>query len=272
MDPIVIVGLLLFGILAGVLGTLFGLGGGVILVPALTILFDLSPTQAAAISLIGIVAASVGAASFYVEKRVSNVRLGLLLEISTAAGAILGAMLAVFVDEIWLTLLFVAILIYSGARMIMNKEQCVQTESPEEAEFSYHDIKENKDFGYDVQNVKTGSLVCGFAGVLSSMTGVGGGAIKVPLMNLHMNVPIKAAAATSSYMIGITAFSGAITYFLGGEVMLIYAALIAVGSFVGSGIGSYASKYIPGGQLRKYFSLLLFFLAAITLLSAGGII
>jgi uncharacterized membrane protein YfcA len=272
VDPALILGILLFGITAGILGALFGIGGGVIVVPALIIVYGLMPAEAAAVSLVSIIATSVGAASFYVEERVSNIRLGLLLEISTTIGAISGAVLAIFAGGDWLMFLFAGVVIYSGIRMISSPENKVITVPPGEAAFSYRDLKDRTEHGYDVRNIRTGSAVCAFAGAVSSMTGLGGGAIKIPLMNTHMNVPIKAAAATSSYMIGITAFSGAVTYFIGGTILLEYAAVIALGAFIGSVAGSRLSVFVRSGEMKRYFSIVLFVIAAITLLRAGGLL
>ena len=265
-----LLGLMIFGLIAGIMGALFGLGGGIILVPVLTIVYDLPPAEAAAISLVGIVATSVGAASFFIENRVSNIRLGLFLEIATALGAICGAMLAVFIDGIYVSLIFVCIMIYSAIRMFLSPERKVDTD--DNGEFVYHDVKEGRDIRYDVDNKVTGSIGSYFAGLASSMTGIGGGAIKVPLMNLHMHVPMKAAAATSSYMIGITAFSGAIVYFLGGQILLEYAAAISVFAFLGAVIGSRAAMKTKNAGLQRYFSIFMFFVAALVLMNIGGVI
>ena len=272
MDPVIILGILLFGIAAGMLGALFGIGGGVIIVPALIIVYGLSPTEAAAVSLVSIIATSVGAASFYVKERVSNIRLGLLLEISTTIGAISGAVLAIFFGGEWLMLLFACVVIYSGIRMMLNPEHKISTVPPDEAEFTYRDTKDGVEHGYNVKNLGSGSAACAFAGVISSMTGLGGGAIKIPAMNTHMNVPVKAAAATSSYMIGITAFSGAVTYFIGGTILLEYAAVIALGACLGSIAGTRLSTMIKSNELKRYFSVLFFAIAAITLLRFGGLL
>jgi len=262
--------LILVGMLAGVLGTLFGLGGGVILIPMLTIAYGLAPAEAAAVSLVGIIAASTGGAAFFVRNKVSNIRLGMALEISTAIGAIVGAMLAVFVDGLWIIVIFAIVIAYSGIRMALDPKTEVREQ--ENGDSSYHDLKDGREKRYTVENIKTGSAVCSVAGIVSSMTGVGGGAIKVPLMNMHMGVPIKAAAATSSYMIGITAFSGAIVYFVSGQILLEYAGAVAVGSFLGALIGSFISRFIDGQSLKRYFSVLLFIISGIMLLNAGGVL
>jgi uncharacterized membrane protein YfcA len=123
-----------------------------------------------------------------------------------------------------------------------------------------------------VTNLTSGLAICPGAGVISSMTGVGGGTIKIPLMNVHMHVPIKVASATSSYMIGITAFMGVIIYFMQGELLLDYAAAIAVGALIGSFIGTRVAKMIDAGPFRKYFSILLFIISIVIILEAGGIL
>ncbi len=274
MDPLIMAGLIVMGCGAGILGALFGLGGGIIFVPLLMLLFGLAPTEAVAVSLIGIIAGSVGASTVFVDKGLSNVRLGLLLEITTAAGAILGAIVATLLDDKLLMVIFSAIVIYSGIRMILNPEKVVEPaeESDNRLSFEYRDEAHGDSIRYQVQNMKGGMALCTVAGMISSMTGVGGGAIKVPLMNIYMHVPIKAASATSSYMIGITAFSGAITYFLGGQVLLEYAAGVAIGAFLGSLAGTTLARRINGKHLRKYFSAVLFAMAALVLLQAGGIL
>lgn len=262
------------GLGAGVLGALFGLGGGIIFVPLLMLVFGLAPAEAVAVSLIGIVAGSVGASTVFVDKGLSNVRLGLLLEITTAAGAIIGAIVAVYLDDVILMVVFSVIVIYSGIRMILDPERVVEPTggSDDPMTFEYSDEANGEHVKYEVQNIKGGMVMCTAAGMISSMTGVGGGAIKVPLMNIYMHIPIKAASATSSYMIGITAFSGAITYFLGGQVLLEYAAGVAIGAFLGALVGTRLARKINGKHLRKYFSVVLFFMAGLVLLQAGGVI
>ena len=214
--------LLLVGIFAGAFGAVFGLGGGIILIPVMTILFGLGAAEAAAASLIGIVATSAGAASRSLKKGTANIRLGLLLEITTSVGAIAGAAIAVYMADWVLFLFFAAVMLYSGIKMAVSPERIVE-ESDEGGmmTFEYTEASEGDAVKrYTVKNTRSGLGLCVVAGMISSMTGVGGGSIKVPLMNIHMHVPLKVASATSSYMIGITAFSGAIIYLAAGEVLL----------------------------------------------------
>jgi len=273
MDPLLIFALVAIGLCAGTIGTIFGIGGGIFFIPVLTILFDLSANEAVAVSLVGIIATSTGAASFYIRNDTANVRLGLLLEITTSIGAMAAAMVAVYVANWILLCVFGAVLIYSASSMILRKERVVEhTEAGGPMNFAYSDGKDGSVKRYEVRNVKTGLLASTAAGALSSMTGVGGGTIKVPLMNIHMHIPIKVATATSSYMIGITAFSGAIVYFINGTLLLDYAAAIAVGALLGSFVGTRISKRIDAGPLRRYFSLLLFAISIVIFLEAGGLL
>lgn len=274
MDPIILAGLIVMGMGAGVLGALFGLGGGIIFVPVLMLVFGLAPTEAVAISLIGIVAGSVGASTVFVDKGLSNVRLGLLLEITTATGAIIGAIVATYLEE-WILMVIFSIIVYiSGYRMFRSQEKVVPPAEDADGRFAfrYEDEAHGECVDYEVQNVKGGMALCTAAGMISSMTGVGGGLVKVPLMNLYMHVPMKAASATSSYMIGITAFSGAITYFLGGQVLLEYAGGVAIGAFLGSVLGTIITRRISARHLRKYFSVVVFFMATLVLLQALGVL
>ena len=273
MDPLLLVLLIVIGLGAGILGALFGLGGGIIFVPVL-LLMGLGPTEAVAISLIGIIAGSVGASTVYVDKGLSNVRLGLMLEITTATGAIIGAIVATYLEEWILMVIFAMIVYFSGYRMLRSPETIVPPSEDAKGRyaFSYRDEATGKDVPYELQHVGGGMALCTVAGMISSMTGVGGGMVKVPLMNLYMHVPMKTASATSSYMIGITAFSGAITYFLGGQVLLEYAAGIAIGAFLGSLAGTVITRRINARHLRKYFSVVVFVMATIVLLQAAGVL
>lgn len=273
MDILILLALIALGAGAGVMGALFGLGGGVIFVPVLMLCFGMPPAAAAAVSLVGIVAGSVGASSIFVEKGLANVRLGLLLEVTTTVGAIAGALIAGFLEEWILSLVFCAVMIYSAIRMIMSPERVVEpNDGNGRMSFEYRDEANGETIPYEVQNVGKGSIACVFAGMLSSMTGVGGGAIKVPVMNLIMHVPMKAASSTSSYMIGITAFSGAITYFFSGQLDLMFAGGVAIGAFVGALLGTYLARRISTKHLRRYFSVVLIIMAALVLLRVGGIL
>lgn len=271
MDPVMIALLLAVSVLAGLLGALFGIGGGIIFIPVLTIGFGLSATEAAAVSLVGIVATSAGSGAYYAEKKVANVRLGLLLEVGTTLGAIVGAFVAVMIEDWILMVVFSVFLLINAYRMVRSRgRDCGSAEG--EHEFWFTDMKSGEQIGYDVSHKVGGTIACIAAGAYSSMTGVGGGVIKVPIMNAYMGVPLKAATATSSYMIGITAFSGAIIYLLSGQILLEYAAYVAIGAYIGMFAGTHISKYFDTASLKKYFAIVLVASAVSMLLEAGGVL
>ena len=274
MEPFLLLTLLLIAVGAGVIGALFGLGGGIIFIPVLTILYGLDATSAAAASLVGIVATSTGSASGYVRKGVSNIRLGMMMEITTCAGAIIGAAVAIYLDNTVLLVIFSCVMLYSGFKMAVSPEKLtVEHEEGDPMTFEYEDLTADPPRQkYTVKNVKSGMALCTVAGAVSSMTGVGGGAIKVPLMNIHMHVPVKVASATSSYMIGITAFSGAVIYFIHGDILLDVAAAVAVGAYVGALIGTRIASKVNAKSLKRYMSVVFFAIAAIMFCEAGGIL
>lgn len=270
MEPLLLLTIIIVGLAAGMLGSLFGLGGGILIIPFMTAVYGLTATEAAAVSLIGIVATSVGGTVFYLDNKVTNIRLGLFLEISTVIGAVIGALISGYLEEWAIMTVFTAVIIISAIKMIMNP--MAETELSENGEFEYCDPKTGTVSRYDIKHRKSGFGLCTFAGIISSLTGVGGGLIKIPVMNLYMNVPMKAATATSSYMIGITAFSGAIIYFLNGVVLLDVAAMVAIGTFFGAVFGSRMSRRFDSSSIKKYFSILLFIVAVVMVLQIGGVI
>lgn len=270
MELILLLSLILVGLVAGLLGALFGIGGGIIIVPMLTICYGLSAADAAAVSLVGIVATSVGGTVYYMDKGVTNIRLGLLLEISTVIGSVIGVFLALATESWVIMVVFSAVMILTAVKMLINPSADIPDK--EDGEFAYNDLKENKTIHYDIEHKKFGFSTCVVAGIISSMTGVGGGLIKVPVMNMIMKVPMKAAVATSNYMIGITAFSGSILYFLSGHVELQTAGFVAIGTFLGAMIGSRLSRKFDTSSMKKYFSILVLAIAAVMLLEAGGVL
>ncbi len=270
MEPILLMSLIIVGLVAGLLGALFGIGGGIIIVPMLTICYGLSAADAAAVSLAGIVATSVGGTIYYMENKVTNIRLGLLLEISTVIGSMIGVFLALALESWVIMLVFSAVLILTAVKMILNPSADI--EDKENGEFTYTDLKTGETMSYDVEHRGIGFSSCVVAGIISSLTGVGGGLVKVPIMNMVMKVPMKVATATSSYMIGITAFSGSIIYFLSGHIDLELAAFVAIGTFLGAVVGSRLSRRFDSSSLKKYFSILVLIIAFVMILQAGGVI
>ncbi|MDR0778756.1 MAG: sulfite exporter TauE/SafE family protein [Methanomassiliicoccaceae archaeon] len=273
MDAVLMLGLVILSVIAGLIGSIFGLGGGIIIVPVLTILYDMDAKAAAAVSLVAIIAISSTTASSLVKNRVANVRVGLRLEIGAAAGAIAGAVIALYMQSWLIAICFAAVLIYSAVYMILRPERIIANDpSDKENDYVYHDTRTGDDIGYSVRNLRTGTVGFVAAGITSALSGVGGGTIKIPIMNVHMHMPVKAATATSSFVIGITALSGAAVYLLNGvlDEHIQTAAAVVIGAIAGSLIGLRILPKINASSMRRYFSILLLFLASVMILNAGG--
>ncbi len=224
----VAVALLLFllGLGAGGFGALAGVGGGIILTPVLSLYFGVPIQQAIGTSLIAVIATSTATASVYVERHLTDVRLGMTLELATTIGAAIAAMLAAHIQRRTIVALFTVFLLYSASSMVRKawgtRNEQLQTEIPE----------------YTVRNYPLGMAVSGCAGVISGLLGVGGGPIKVPAMFLFMGVPLRVATATSNFMIGVTAAASAYIYYGRGDVNVPYAAPLVAGVFLGSLFGA----------------------------------
>lgn len=267
MDPVILLAVIALGLIAGTMGGMFGIGGGVILFPVLTIALHMDPVVAAGSNLVGIVATSAGSGIRRIRNGTANIRLGIMLEIPTVIGAIIGAVLAAAVDGRYIIVVFAFVMLYSGIKMI--KPMDYRT-APADGPYSYYDEAEGREIRYSVDNKNVGLPLCAFAGAISSFTGVGGGAIKVPIMNLGMHIPLKVATATSSYMIGLTAFTGALIYLVTGQVMLEVAAAVAVGTYFGGMLGSKIADRTHTQDLKKYMSVLYLAIFVLMLVKLGG--
>lgn len=250
-------------ILAGLLGSLVGVGGGIIVVPALTLLMGVDIRHAIAASIISVIATSTGAASSYVRERITNIRLAMVLEIATAAGALTGAVLASFVSGKWLYLLFGIVLCYTAWSMLRKNTEAAHDlpSDPLADRLSLHgsffDKALNKEVSYRISRTKLGLGVSYVAGVLSGLLGIGGGVLKVPVMNLSMGVPIKVCTATSNFMIGVTAATGAAVYFMRGEVQPFVAAPVAIGVLFGAKLGAGLLSRLKSQSIKLAFVVVL---------------
>jgi uncharacterized membrane protein YfcA len=245
--------------LAGLLGSLVGVGGGIIVVPALTLLLGVGIQKAIAASIVSVIATSSGAASSYVRERIANMRLGMVLEVSTVLGALTGALLAAAVPVRGLFLLFACILAYTAWSMLRRPSGQPADAGPDRLadrlrlHGSYFDRSLGREVSYRVSRTKLGLAVGYLAGVASGLLGIGGGIIKVPVMNLAMGIPIKACTATSNFMIGVTAATGAAVYFMRGEVLPFVAAPVAVGVLLGARTGARLLGGMKSGAIRLIF-------------------
>lgn len=217
---------------AGLFGSLVGVGGGIIVVPVLTLVLDVPIHYAIGASIVSVIATSSGAASSYVRKGMANLRVAMFLEVATAAGAIAGALLAGLAPEKVLYIAFGTVLVYTALSMI-RKRKANRVPAPDpladrlRLHGSYYDEAEKQEIHYRVGRTKLGFGVSGIAGLMSGLLGIGGGAIKVPAMNLAMGIPLKVCTATSNFMIGVTAAASATVYFLRGDVLPFVAAPVA---------------------------------------------
>lgn len=250
--------LALIGASAGLLGALMGVGGGIIVVPALSELYGVPFREAVAVSLVVIVASSSASAAAYVQRGASDLRVGVVLELATVTGAFLGSTAAGLAPVRTLKLLFAAVAVYSAASLWLRR----------------HATSEAQVVGaYEVKGWGPGLLVSGAAGALSGLLGVGGGVFKMPVMTLAMGIPFKVAAATSNFMIGVTAAAGAYVYWGRGEVNADLAAPVVVGTFLGARAGTSLLAKLPARRLQVAFAALLVLLGvrmAWNVLGGGG--
>jgi uncharacterized membrane protein YfcA len=237
------------GLIAGLFGSLLGLGGGVLIIPMLTLVFGVPMKEAVGASLICVIATSCGAASLYVKKHMADIRLGMTLELATTIGAIAGGLVAGIIKPEALSILFSFLLFYVALSMIRKKAE----------ENSKGNSSTQRD--YHITNLPLGMGASFFAGNISGLLGVGGGVVKVPTMYLLMGVPLKIAAATSNFMIGVTATAGAFVYYARGEVDLFVSAATMIGVFFGALIGSRILHLIKTEYLKKVFVIVLLYLS-----------
>ncbi|MCJ7515352.1 MAG: sulfite exporter TauE/SafE family protein [Dehalococcoidia bacterium] len=275
------------GLIAGLLGSMLGVGGGLIMVPILTLALHLPIQVAVGSSLVAIVANACTAAGIYTKAGLTNVKLGLLLETTTIPGAIIGAFAAVFIAPSILNTLFGLVLIYVAYTMLTQRH-FISADNQSDAHLaepnnvprglphslvdSYHDQALDKIVDYKVNKTATGLGTSFFAGVLSSLLGVGGGIINVPVMHMVMGVPMKAAIATSTFMIALTAATGAFIYQYYGNLQPFVIAPLIIGIVIGARIGVELTQRTGGIWLRRIFGVFLLLVAILMFLKTAKVI
>lgn len=250
--------ILFISIIAGFLGSLLGLGGGIIVIPSLTLFFHIDIRYAIAASLISIIATSSGAAAGFLKDRLTNLRLAVLLEVGTVTGAITGFLIASFIQPAYLFLLFGGFLLFSALMMLRRREEHI---SNNEHPWSKK-LKLSEGTSYKIENLPFGLATMYIAGILSAILGIGSGILKVLSMDGAMKLPIKVSSATSNFMIGVTAAASAGAYLLKGDVRPEIAGPVAVGIIIGSWIGARAMVKMPAGIIRKIFVVVLCIVSA----------
>ncbi len=255
-----VISLALISVAAGLLGSLVGLGGGVVIVPVLTLLYHVDIRLAIGASIISVIATSSGAASAYVRERMTNLRAGMFLEIATTTGAISGAYLTTLLPARALFIVFAVVLAYSALATFQKRHSAalLTTSNDRIANFfrlhgSYYDEAERKEISYKVTGTKAGLAMMYVAGLVSALLGIGSGALKVPAMDLAMHLPMKVSTATSNFMIGVTAAASAGIYFARGQIDPVIAAPVAAGVLAGSVFGSRILGRITSKTVRLVF-------------------
>jgi uncharacterized membrane protein YfcA len=261
---------------AAIVGSMLGLGGGVFLVPIFTLFFGVDQKLAIGASAIAVVTNSVVGSSVHLRSRFTNIRLAMLLQVALATGATIGAIVGVWAPERVVNVIFGLVLLYAASSMLLNRVAAVasaEADIPDEwgLEATYRDPATKSWVSYVPERVKAGLGISAIAGMLSGMLGVGGGVIQVPAMNLLMRVPVKAAAGTSSFMVGITSVATAFVYYSDGKIDPTVVVPAMIGIFLGSQVGSRLTRRVKSQNLVLYFVVILLYLGLSLLLKAAGI-
>jgi uncharacterized protein len=258
----------LVAICAGFLGSLLGLGGGIILTPVLTLVFGVDIQYAIGASIVSVIATSSGAAIAYIRDKITNIRIGMFLEIATTLGAISGAYLSGIISPKLLYLIFGLLLLYSAAMMLKktNSELPQNVNNHPLAEklhlnSSYYDKSLHQEVAYNVDGAYGGFGMMYAAGIVSGLLGIGSGSFKVTAMDLFMKLPLKVSSATSNFMIGVTAAASAGVYFLRGDIDPRIAAPVALGVLLGATIGTRVMQHLNSKTLRWIFIPVLAFIS-----------
>jgi hypothetical protein len=270
--------LVMLGALVGLLGSVFGLGGGIFIIPALVLYFRMPMHFAIATSLITIIATSSAVASVNVESGLANMRLGMSLEVATTLGAMCGAFLATMLSPSTLQLLFSILLCFVSITMLnkglaalrggASADDVMATDTGELGG-EYVDPATGKTVRYHVRHMPVACVVSVFAGAVSGLLGIGGGIIKVPLMHLVCEVPMKAAAATSNFMLGVTAATSALVFYSHGVVHPRITALLVFGVLLGSRAGMKLLGGIKSEKLQLAFGVIVFMIAVKMFMARG---
>lgn len=265
-------------VVAGLMGSLTGLGGGVLIVPLLTIGFGLDIRVAIGASIVSIIATSSGAAAAYVRDHLTNVRIGMLLELATTVGGLTGAFVTGYLPSGALFALFGIVLLASAIPMVrkLGEEvpRGVVSDGPARAlrlASSYPDRSSGQEIPYEVRGVPAGLSMMYFAGVFSGLLGIGAGALKVLAMDTAMRLPMKVSTATSNFMIGVTAVASAFVFYTRGLVDVIPTAALLLGVFPGSIIGFRLAFRAQRSYLRNIFAGVLALVAVLMAVKVLGL-
>lgn len=269
--------LFLSSIFAGVFGSIVGLGGGVVVIPVLTLLLGVDIHFAIGASIVAIIGTSSGAASTYVKDRLTNLRVGMFLELATTSGAIAGAAISAYVDSAALALIFGVILLVALVPTVMKLGEDIP-KSPElkglakrlKLTGSYTE-PDGRQVEYNATRPGAGLFGMVIAGMLSGLLGIGSGAFKVLSMDYAMKLPMKVSTTTSNFMIGVTAAASAGIYYARGDVNPLIVAPVALGILIGAFVGARMLVRARNPTIRKVFAVVLAVAAIEMILTALGV-
>jgi len=244
--------------LVGIIAAMTGVGGGVFIVPFMSLVYNFSSHQAIGTSLAMIIFTSLSSAIRYARQRRIDYKVGLILTLTTIPGAFVGAYLTTLITQRLLGLIFAVFLIVIALHMTFQFS-LHQLRIPRIGNSWHRRIVDSGGaiFEYDT-NVNVGLILSFFGGLSSGLLGIGGGALMVPIMHLTMNFPMHVTIATSMFIMIFTSISGVVTHFSFGNVRLDYAIFLCIGVIFGAQVGAHFSKKISGKNLRRIFGVVLF--------------
>lgn len=273
-----VIALFATSVVAGAVGAILGLGGGILLIPILTLFYGVDLHYAMGASIVSVIATSSGAAAAYLRTSLSNIRIGLFLTLATVAGALMGSALAGVVPVRALQLLLGLALGYSALTTLRQ----LHVEIPERLEAdrlalrlglegAYYDVPLDREVKYRATRVRQGFAAMFGAGLLSGLLGIGSGAFKVLAMDYFMRLPMKVSTATSNFMIGVTSAATAGVYFARGDIHPVLATPVAIGVMVGAVVGTRLMARLRNTTVRKAFLPVLAYLAISMILRGLGL-
>ncbi len=274
MDPLTFVAAVAaIAVASGMLGAIFGLGGGIFLVPALTLYFGVNIRYAIGASLMAIIATSCGASAAFVREHVANVRVGMFLELAAVLGALSGAVIADFISARWLFIIFGLLMLYSIYPMVLRRAGPAAASGQADPlavrlglSGSYRERASESAVDYTVRRVRGGAAIMYGSGVISGLLGIGGGIFNVLAMVLTMGLPLKVGTATSSFMIGVIGAASAGVYFSRGLIHPLLAAPVVLGILAGARGGALIALRLPATTLRWLFLPVLVYIGTSMLL------
>jgi uncharacterized membrane protein YfcA len=264
---------------ASALGGMLGMASGIFIVPILTMFGHVEIHSAVGASILSVIACSCGGAATFLKERLTNVRLAIVLETATTAGALTGVLLSGLIPASYLFFIFGLILLLSAQQMLAKRRDPAVAAAPimtgsstmRRLDSSYPDRVLGRDITYRVERLPMGLALMYGAGLISALLGIGSGVLKIPAMDTALRLPIKVSSATSNFMIGVTAAASAGAYFVRGDITAPIAGPVALGSVIGAVIGARVLMAVSNEKIRLLFVVALIVLAVQMFLGAFGI-